>query len=64
MYLSYMSCITIQYLTSTYLSTTTDTWQSNTLILSTKVDQKWLETEFSIGICGPIGNKLQSKTLF
>ena len=34
------------------------------LILSTNVDQKSLETEFSIAICRPTGDKWQSKTLF
>ena len=33
-------------------------------ILSTNVDIKLLETEFSIAICGPTGDKCQSKTLF
>ena len=33
-------------------------------ILSTNVDQKSLETEFSIAICRPNGDKWQSKTLF
>ena len=37
--------------------------QSKTLLLSTNVDQKSLETEFSIAICRPTGAKLQSKTL-
>ena len=35
-----------------------------TLILSTNVDKKKLETEFLIAICRPIGDKWQSKTLF
>ena len=34
------------------------------LILSKNVDQKSLETEFSIVICRPSGDKWQSKTLF
>ena len=34
------------------------------LMLSTNVDKKSLETEFSIAICRPTGAKLQSKTLF
>ena len=38
--------------------------QSKTLILSTNVDQKSLETEFSIAICRPTGDKWQSKPLF
>ena len=38
--------------------------QSKTLILSTNVDQKSLETEFSIAICRPTGDKWQSKALF
>ena len=33
-------------------------------MLSTNVDQKSLETEFSITICRPTGDKWQSKTLF
>ena len=33
-------------------------------ILSTNVDQKSLETEFSIAISPPTGNKWKSKTLF
>ena len=38
--------------------------QSKTLILSTNVDQKSLETKFLIAICRHIGDKWQSKTLF
>ena len=38
--------------------------QSKTSILSTNVDQKLLETEFSIVICRPTGDKWQSKTPF
>ena len=38
--------------------------QLKTLILLTTVDQKELETAFSIAICPPIGDKWQSKTLF
>ena len=41
-----------------------DRRQSKTLILSTNVDQKLLETEFSIAIFRPNGDKWQSKTLF
>ena len=41
-----------------------DMWQSQTLILSKKVDQKLIETVFSIAICRLIGDKWQSKTLF
>ena len=37
--------------------------QSKTLILSTNVDQKSLETEFLTAICRPTGDKWQSKTL-
>ena len=37
--------------------------QSKTLILSTNVDKKWLETMFLIAICHPNGDKWQSKTL-
>ena len=38
--------------------------QSKTSILSRNVDQKSLETEFSIAICRHTGDKWQSKTLF
>ena len=38
--------------------------RSKTLILSTNVDQKSLETEFSVAICHPNGDRWQSKTLF
>ena len=38
--------------------------QSKTPILSRNVDQKSLETEFSIAICRHTGDKWQSKTLF
>ena len=38
--------------------------QPKTLILSTNVDQKSLETVFSIAMCRPTGDKWQSKTLF
>ena len=38
--------------------------QSKTPILSRNVDQKSLETEFSITICRHTGDKWQSKTLF
>ena len=41
-----------------------DRRQLKTLILSTNVDQKSLETEFSIAICRPTGDNWQSKTLF
>ena len=37
--------------------------QSKMLILSTNVDKKLLETEFSIAICRRTGNKWQLKTL-
>ena len=43
---------------------TPDRWQSKTFIQSTNSDQKLLETEFSIGICRPTGDKWQLKTLF
>ena len=33
------------------------------IILATNIDQKLLETEFSIAICRPIDDKWQSKTL-
>ena len=43
----------------------TPAWrQSKTSILSTNVDRKSLETEFSIDICRPTGDKWQLKTLF
>ena len=38
--------------------------QSKTFILSTNVNQKSLETVFSIVICRPNGDKWQLKTLF
>ena len=38
--------------------------QSKTPILSWNVDQKCLETEFSIAICRHTGDKWQSKILF
>ena len=40
---------------------TPDRWQSKTLILSTNVDKNLLDTEFSIAICRPAGDKWQSK---
>ena len=43
---------------------TSDRWRSKTLILPTNVDQKSLETGFSIAICRPTGDKCQSKPLF
>ena len=44
--------------------TTPGRWQFEKSILSTNVDQKSLETEFSIAICRPTGDKWQSKKLF
>ena len=38
--------------------------QSKTPIQSRNVDQKSIETLFSIAICRPTGDKWQSKTLF
>ena len=38
--------------------------QSKTPILSRKIDQKSIETEFLIVICRPTGDKWQLKTLF
>ena len=38
--------------------------QSKTSILLRNVDQKSIETVFSIAICRPTGDKWQSKTLF
>ena len=43
---------------------TPDRRQSKTLILSTIVDPKKLETEILIVICRQFGDKWQSKTLF
>ena len=43
---------------------TPDRRQSKTLILLKNVDQKSLETEFSIDICRPTGDKWQSIALF
>ena len=50
-----------EFLLSIY---TSGRWQSKTLILSMKLDQTSLETEFSIAICRPTGDKWLSKTLF
>ena len=47
-----------------YFIITPSRWRSKTLILSTNVDQKSLETEFLIAIFHPTGDKWQSKTLF
>ena len=47
-----------------HLFPTPDRRQSKTLIVSTNVDQKSLETEFAIAICRPTGDKWQSKILF
>ena len=41
-----------------------DRQQSKTLILSTNIHQKSLETVFLIAICRQSGDKWQSKTLF
>ena len=49
---------------SKYGMNTPDWWQSKTLLLSTNVDQKSLETEFSLAICRLNGDKWQSKMLF
>ena len=38
--------------------------QSKMLIPSTNVDKKLSETEFSIAVCRPTGDKWQLKTLF
>ena len=46
-----------------YNEFTPDWWQSKTSILSTNVDQKYLETDFSIAISRPTGDHWQSKTL-
>ena len=42
---------------------TTGRRQSKTSILSMNIDKKSLETEFSIAICHPTGDKWQLKTL-
>ena len=47
-----------------FITTTPDRRQSKTLIPSTNIDQKSLETEFLIVICRRTGDKRQSKTLF
>ena len=39
-------------------------WQSKTFNAIDKCRSKLLETEFTIAICSPIGDKWQSKTLF
>ena len=44
--------------------TTPDRRKSKTVMLSTNEDQKSSETEFSIAICRPTGDKWQPKTLF
>ena len=46
------------------IKTTPQRCQSKTFILSMNVDQKFLETEFSIAICRLNGDKWQLKTLF
>ena len=45
-------------------SDTQDRRQSKTPMLSRNVDQKSIETMFSIAYCHPTGDKWQSKTLF
>ena len=47
-----------------YSINTSDRRQSKTLILSTNVDLRSLEAEFSIAVCRPTGDNWQSKTLF
>ena len=54
-------CINVQIIKN---DLTSGRRQSKTLILATNVDQKSLETEFSIVICRPTGDKWQSKTMF
>ena len=50
---------------ASYATTTTPgRWQSKTPILSRNVDQKSIETVFSIALCRHAGDKWQSKTLF
>ena len=44
--------------------TTLGRWQSKTPTLLRNIDQKSLETEFSIAICRHTGDKWQWKTLF
>ena len=48
----------------TYTETTPDRWHSKASILSTNVDQKYLETELLIDIIHQTDNKWQSTTLF
>ena len=65
----YNSLLPLQRTAATWMSVkvpygTLGRRQSKTLILSTDVDQKSLETEFSIAICRQSENKWQSKTLF
>ena len=43
---------------------TSDRRQSKTLMLSTNMDPRSLETELSTAVCRPTGDKWQSKTLF
>ena len=52
------------FLRMTEKGITPDRQQSIKLILLTKVDQKFLETEFLIAICSPTNDKWLSKTLF
>ena len=52
------------YYLGLYSINTSDRWQSKTLILSTNIDLRSLETEFLIAICRMTGDKWQSKTLF
>ena len=53
-----------QKLVSSKLVNTPGRGQSKKPILSMNVDQKSIETVFSIAICRPTGDKCQSKTLF
>ena len=60
----YVSVLVLSLIWFTYTFTTPDRRQSKTLILSTNIDQKSLETQFLIAFCRPTGNKWPLKTLF
>ena len=51
------------YSVGIYLTTTSERRQSKTLILSTNVDIRSLETEILIAMCRPTDDNWQSKTL-
>ena len=56
--------VPVPVLAGTGTRITSDRCHSETLILSTSVDRKSLETGLSIAICRLTGDKWQSKTLF